>query len=118
MSARHEGNNVVIEVEDDGKGLNPEAIKQKAVEKGILDADGAAEISDAEAVRLVLWPGFSTAEKITDISGRGVGMDVVKNKIEALSGSINIESSFGRGTKFKIQSAPYTGYNPGAAGVD
>ena len=103
LSARHEGNNVVIEVEDDGKGLNPEAIKQKAVEKGILDADGAAEISDAEAVRLVLWPGFSTAEKITDISGRGVGMDVVKNKIEALSGSINIESSPGRGTKFKIQ---------------
>ncbi|MBU7008289.1 chemotaxis protein CheA [Phosphitispora fastidiosa] len=103
LSARHEGNNVVIEVEDDGKGLNPEALKQKAIEKGILDAEGAAELSDAEAVRLVLRPGFSTAEKITDISGRGVGMDVVKNKIEALSGSINIESSSGRGTRFKIQ---------------
>jgi len=103
LSARHEGNNVVIEVEDDGKGLNPEAIKLKAIEKGLLDAEGAAELSDAEAIRLVLRPGFSTAEKITDISGRGVGMDVVKNKIEALSGSINIESSSGRGTKFKIQ---------------
>ncbi len=103
LSARHEGNNVVIEVEDDGKGLDPEAIRQKAVEKGILDAESAAELSDTEAVRLVLKPGFSTAEKITDISGRGVGMDVVKNKIEALSGSINIESTPGRGTRFKIQ---------------
>jgi two-component system chemotaxis sensor kinase CheA len=103
LSARHEGNNVVIEVEDDGKGLNPEIIKQKAIEKGLLLPEEADELDEASIMRLVLQPGFSTAEKVTDISGRGVGLDAVKNKIEALSGNIQIESVLGTGTRFKIQ---------------
>jgi len=103
LSARHEGNNVVIEVEDDGKGLDPQKIKEKAIEKELLSPEEADELDDYSAVRLVLMPGFSTAEKVTDVSGRGVGLDAVKNKIEALSGSIHIESTPGVGTKFKIQ---------------
>ncbi|MFA5880973.1 MAG: chemotaxis protein CheA [Eubacteriales bacterium] len=103
LSARYEGNNVVIEVEDDGKGLNPEAIKNRAVEKGLVLPEEAAELDESSLVRLILQPGFSTVEKVTDISGRGVGLDVVKNKIEALSGSISIESNQGAGTSFKIQ---------------
>lgn len=103
LSARHEGNNVVIEVEDDGKGLNPEVIKNRAVEKGLVLPEEAAELDESSLVRLILQPGFSTAEKVTDISGRGVGLDAVKNKIEALSGSLSIESNQGVGTSFKIQ---------------
>lgn len=103
LSARHEGNNVVIEVEDDGKGLDPGKITQKAIEKGMLLPEDVETLDLQSIVRLVLLPGFSTAEKVTDVSGRGVGLDAVKNKIEALSGSIHIESVPGKGTKFKIQ---------------
>lgn len=103
LAARHEGNNVVIEVEDDGKGLDPEKIKSKAIEKGLLLPEEAEELDTQSVYRLVLIPGFSTAEMVTDVSGRGVGLDAVKNKIEALSGSIHIESVPGTGTKFKIQ---------------
>lgn len=103
LSARHEGNNVVIEVEDDGKGLDPEKIIKKAIEKGLVLAEEAEALDLQSVNRLVLLPGFSTAEKVTDVSGRGVGLDAVKNKIEALSGSIHIESVPGKGTKFKIQ---------------
>ncbi|MHB9093056.1 MAG: chemotaxis protein CheW [Eubacteriales bacterium] len=103
LSSRHEGNNVVIEVEDDGKGLDPEKIKNKAIEKGLLLPEEAQDLDDSSVYRLVLLPGFSTADKVTDVSGRGVGLDAVKNKIEALSGSIHIESVPGVGTKFKIQ---------------
>jgi len=103
LSARHEGNNVIIEVEDDGKGLNPETIRQKAVEKGLLMPEEASELDDEAVIRLIMQAGFSTADKVTDISGRGVGLDAVKNKIEALSGSVHIESTPGTGTRFKIQ---------------
>lgn len=103
LSARHEGNNVVIEVEDDGKGLDPGKITQKAIEKGLLLPEEVEALDLQSIIRLVLLPGFSTAEKVTDVSGRGVGLDAVKNKIEALSGSIHIESVPGKGTKFKIQ---------------
>ncbi|PKM80863.1 MAG: chemotaxis protein CheA [Firmicutes bacterium HGW-Firmicutes-14] len=103
LSARHEGNNVVIEVADDGKGLNPEEIKNKALEKGLLLPDEAEELDHDSIIRLIMQPGLSTAEKVTDISGRGVGLDAVKNKIETLSGSISINSTPGEGTKFKIQ---------------
>ena len=103
LSARHEGNNVVIEVKDDGKGLDPEKIIKKAIQKELVQPEEAEALDLQSINRLVLLPGFSTAEKVTDVSGRGVGLDAVKNKIEALSGSIHIESVPGKGTRFKIQ---------------
>lgn len=103
LIARHEGNNVVIEVGDDGKGLNPEVIKKKAIEKGLGTPEEIAKLDENSLLRMILAPGLSTAEKVTDISGRGVGLDAVKNKIEGLSGNIFIESKPGRGTSFKIQ---------------
>lgn len=103
LRARHEGNNVYIEVEDDGAGINPERIIQKAVDKGLIGEREAEEFSREEAIELLFAPGFSTADQVTDISGRGVGLDVVKNKIEALNGEINVDSKLGTGTKFKIK---------------
>lgn len=103
LIARHEGNNVIIMVEDDGKGINAEVIKRKAVEKGLITQDEADKMEDNEAVRLVFLPGFSTAEVVTDVSGRGVGMDVVKNKIESLGGLIDVETKLDEGSKFKIR---------------
>ncbi|MGI5880161.1 MAG: chemotaxis protein CheW [Syntrophomonadaceae bacterium] len=103
LRARHEGNNVYIEVEDDGAGIDPERIKQKAIEKGLIGVREAEEMSREEDIELLFMPGFSTADQVTDISGRGVGLDVVKNKIEALNGEINVESKLGTGTKFKIK---------------
>lgn len=103
LSARHEGNNVLIEVQDDGRGLNPEIIKNKAIEKGLLKPDDAEDLDEKALYRLILAPGFSTVEKVTDISGRGVGLDAVKTKIEALNGTLYIESTLGQGTRFKIK---------------
>lgn len=103
LIARHEGNNVIIMVEDDGKGINPEIIKSKAVEKGLITQEDADKMEDNEAVRLVFLAGFSTADVITDVSGRGVGMDVVKNKIESLGGLIDVETKLDEGSKFKIR---------------
>ncbi|MFZ5640584.1 MAG: chemotaxis protein CheW [Bacillota bacterium] len=103
LVARHEGNNVVIEVADDGKGLNPEVLKRKVAENGLAAPEEIAQMDENSLLKLIFLPGFSTAEKVTDVSGRGVGMDAVKNKIEALSGNIFIESKPGSGTSFKIQ---------------
>lgn len=103
LIARHEGNNVIIIVEDDGKGINAEVIKRKAVEKGMLTQEEADKMDDNDAVRLVFMAGFSTAEVVTDVSGRGVGMDVVKNKIESLGGLIDVETKIDEGSKFKIR---------------
>jgi two-component system chemotaxis sensor kinase CheA len=103
LIARHEGNNVIIMVEDDGKGINPEIIKSKAVEKGLITQDDADKMDDNEAVRLVFLAGFSTADVITDVSGRGVGMDVVRSKIESLGGLIDVETKIDQGSKFKIR---------------
>ncbi len=103
LIARHEGNNVIIMVEDDGKGINADIIKRKAVEKGLI-SQGEADVMDAnEAVRLVFLPGFSTAAVVTDVSGRGVGMDAVKNKIESLGGMVDVETKVNEGSKFKIR---------------
>lgn len=103
LIARHEGNNVVIMVEDDGKGINPDIIKAKAVEKGLITQADADRMDASEAVRLVFLPGFSTASVITDVSGRGVGMDVVKTKIESLGGMVDVETKINEGSKFKIR---------------
>ena len=103
LIARHEGNNVVIMVTDDGKGIDPDVIRRKAVEKGLFSQDEVDAMPDADAVRIVFLPGFSTAEKISDISGRGVGMDVVKSKIESLSGQVDVETRVNEGSIFKIK---------------
>ncbi|MCM2322676.1 MAG: chemotaxis protein CheA [Oligoflexia bacterium] len=100
IRASHQGDRVIIEVIDDGKGVNPVIIKAKAIEKGILSRD--AEISDRQAAELLFHPGFSTKSEVTDISGRGVGLDVVKTNIEKLQGEVQIESVPGQGTTFRI----------------
>ncbi len=103
LIARHEGNNVVIMVTDDGKGIDPDIIRRKAVEKGLFSQEEVDAMPDADAVRIIFLPGFSTAEKISDISGRGVGMDVVKSKIESLSGQVDVETRVNEGSIFKIK---------------
>ncbi len=103
LRARHEGNNVYIDVEDDGAGINPDRIADKAIEKGLITAKEAENLSKEEIINLLFTPGFSTATNVTDISGRGVGLDVVKTKIESLSGEIFVDSRPGSGTKFRIK---------------
>ncbi|KNZ70863.1 CheA signal transduction histidine kinase [Thermincola ferriacetica] len=103
LAARHEGNHVIIEVKDDGKGIDVEAVKKKILEKQLATPEELTAMDDNAILMYIFQPGFSTAKKVTDVSGRGVGLDVVKNKIEALSGNIQIESKMGEGTRFKIQ---------------
>ena len=103
LIARHEGNNVVIMVTDDGKGIDADVIRRKAVEKGLYTQEEVNKLDDADAVRIIFLPGFSTAEKISDISGRGVGMDVVRSKIESLSGHVDVETKVNEGSVFKIK---------------
>ncbi|NOY44420.1 MAG: chemotaxis protein CheA [Deltaproteobacteria bacterium] len=103
LSARHEGNHIVVEVADDGRGMDPERLKAKAVEKGLLTAQDAAALSPKEAFNLVFAPGFSTAEKVSNVSGRGVGMDVVRTNIQQLNGLIEIDSEPGRGTRVELR---------------
>lgn len=108
LRAYHQGGSIIIEIQDDGKGLDRERILAKAIEKGIYTPDrDLSEIPDSEVFNLVMMPGFSTAPKVTDISGRGVGMDVVRRNIEALRGKIEISSVAGEGTTFKL-SLPLT----------
>ena len=102
IRATQESDRVIIEIIDDGKGIDPEVIKRKAYEKGILDEMALERISDQEAVNLVFAPGFSTAEVISDLSGRGVGMDVVKTAIEKVNGAISLVSEKGKGTKIQL----------------
>jgi two-component system chemotaxis sensor kinase CheA len=101
LQAFHQGGNVVIEVADDGRGLNTEKIKQKAVEQGLISASDV--LSDEQAHMLIFQAGFSTAAVVTDVSGRGVGMDVVRKNVEALKGTITIHSEKGKGTTFRIK---------------
>jgi chemosensory pili system protein ChpA (sensor histidine kinase/response regulator) len=102
LHAAHRGNSVIIEVEDDGAGLDLTKIRAKAVKLGLLRSEQAASISDAEALKYIFSPGFSTADKIGDQAGRGVGLDVVKRVIEGMNGHINVESVPGIGTKFTL----------------
>ncbi len=103
LSAEQEGNQIVITIEDDGKGIDPEFIKEKAISKGLITRERAKELSKTEAYNLIFMPGFSTAEKVTNVSGRGVGLDVVKTNVSKLRGIISIESAVGEGTKFIIK---------------
>lgn len=103
LRARHEGNNVYIEVEDDGAGINHDVVLAKAIEKGLVAAKDAEALSKAEIVDFLFMSGFSTAQNVTDVSGRGVGLDVVKSKIESLNGEILVETKPGAGTKFRVK---------------
>jgi two-component system chemotaxis sensor kinase CheA len=101
LAAAHAGGEVVLSITDDGRGLDPERLRAKAVEKGLIPAD--ARLSDSEIFNLIFLPGFSTAEKVTNVSGRGVGMDVVKRSMDALRGKIDIQSEPGRGSRITIK---------------
>jgi len=103
LNAFHQENQIVITVEDDGRGMDPEKIKEKAVKKGIITPEAAEKLTDQEALNLIFVPGFSTAEKVSDVSGRGVGMDIVKSHIEKINGIIDISTKKGAGTKFTIK---------------
>lgn len=103
LDAYQDGNNVVIEVRDDGAGINVEKVKQKAIEKGTITREQAETMTDKDIIDLLFRPSFSTAEKITDVSGRGVGLDVVKTRIEALGGDIEARTKFGEGSNFIIR---------------
>ncbi|WP_033619905.1 chemotaxis histidine kinase/response regulator CheAY2 [Helicobacter pylori] len=103
LSAYNEGNHIVIKISDDGKGLDPAMLKEKAVEKGVISERDAESMSDREAFNLIFKPGFSTAKTVSNVSGRGVGMDVVKTNIEKLNGIIEIDSEVGVGTTQKLK---------------
>ena len=103
LNAYQEGNNVIIEVKDDGNGIDVEAVKNKAIERGTITAEQAEAMSDKEIIDLLFLPSFSTAKKVTDVSGRGVGLDVVKSKIEALGGDVSVKTKLGEGSTFTIR---------------
>ncbi len=103
LDAYQDGNNVVIEVRDDGNGIDVEAVKNKALERGAVTPEQAANMTDKEIIDLLFLPSFSTAKKVTDVSGRGVGLDVVKSKIEALSGEVEVKSKLGEGSTWIIR---------------
>jgi two-component system chemotaxis sensor kinase CheA len=107
LSAFHEHDNIVIKLKDDGQGINTMLLRKTAVKKGILSTQAASKLPDDEVINLIFASGFSTAKKVTEISGRGVGMDVVKTNIEALGGSVRYESAVGQGTTFTL-SLPLT----------
>ncbi|TWU58737.1 Chemotaxis protein CheA [Rubripirellula tenax] len=102
LRAFHQSGKVCIEISDDGAGINVDVIKSKAVEKGLISQDQATSMSDRDAYRLIFMPGFSTAEKLSDVSGRGVGMDVVRTNIERLGGTVEVSSKLGAGTKIEV----------------
>lgn len=103
LRAYHSGNHVFIEVEEDGRGINREKVLKTAIKNGVVTEDQAKQLSDEDINMLIFAPGFSTADKISDISGRGVGLDVVRSKITSLGGNVTVDSALGRGTKFAVQ---------------
>ena len=103
LSAEQEGDHILLSISDDGKGMDPNILRAKAVEKGLMDKDAADRLSESDCYNLIFAPGFSTKTEISDVSGRGVGMDVVKTKISQLNGSINIFSAKGQGSKIVIK---------------
>jgi two-component system chemotaxis sensor kinase CheA len=103
LSACQEGDHILLTIRDDGAGMDADVLRAKAVEKGLMDRDAAARLEDREAYALIFAPGFSTKAQISDVSGRGVGMDVVKTRISQLNGSVDIDSERGRGTVIRIK---------------
>jgi two-component system, chemotaxis family, sensor kinase CheA len=103
LDAQHEGNHIVVSIIDDGKGINPDFLKSKALEKGLITNEQAQTMTERDIYSLIFMPGFSTAEKVTSVSGRGVGMDVVRTNIQRLKGIIEVDSKLGSGTTFTIK---------------
>ena len=103
LAAEQEGDHILLSIEDDGGGMDANVLRSKAVEKGMMDQDAADRLTDNECYNLIFAPGFSTKEQISDVSGRGVGMDVVKTKITQLNGTLNIDSTLGKGTRIEIK---------------
>jgi two-component system chemotaxis sensor kinase CheA len=103
LNAYHQGNQVVIEVSDDGRGINVEKVRQRALAQRMLKPDEAARLTESETLELILRPGFSTAEEITELSGRGIGLDVVQTVLTRLKGTVQIDTSIGRGTTFRLR---------------
>ncbi|WP_044409031.1 chemotaxis protein CheA [Thiomicrospira microaerophila] len=103
LAAEQEGDHILLSITDDGKGMDPDVLRRKAVEKGMMDEATANQLEDKQAFMLIMGAGFSTAEQVSDLSGRGVGMDVVKNMITKLNGSIDIDSAVGEGTRIRIR---------------
>ncbi|QNN46681.1 chemotaxis protein CheA [Thermomonas brevis] len=103
LTAQQEGDHVAIEVSDDGGGIDPEAIRRSAIRKGLIDTEAAARLGEDECLSLLFLPGFSTRTEVSDLSGRGVGMDVVQSKIRELSGQVQIQSDLGKGSRFIIR---------------
>ncbi|MFT6517657.1 MAG: two-component system chemotaxis sensor kinase CheA [Candidatus Azotimanducaceae bacterium] len=103
LAAQQEGDHILLTIRDDGKGMDPDMIREIAVKKGAIDRDMADRLNDSECFNLIFAPGFSTKEEISDVSGRGVGMDVVKTKIAQLNGSVNVESTLGEGSLIVIK---------------
>ena len=102
ISARHERSQIVIEIEDDGRGIDPASLRKSAIAKGIITESSAETMTDRESIQLIFAPGFTTAKQLSDISGRGVGMDIVRSNIERIGGRIAIESKIGTGSRFQI----------------
>ncbi|MEQ1814206.1 MAG: chemotaxis protein CheA, partial [Candidatus Nitrotoga sp.] len=102
LSARQEGDHILITIADDGKGMRPEAIRNKAIEKGLISNEVANTLDETQSLELIFLPGFTTKEQISSVSGRGVGMDVVKTNIQKLNGTVNIQSELGKGTVITI----------------
>ena len=103
LDARQEGNSVLISVSDDGKGFNLQQVKEKALKNGVVTPETLAEMREEQILELTFMPGFSTAEKVTDVSGRGVGMDVVRDKVNSLGGIVSISSVYGEGSTISIR---------------
>ncbi|MGB8593448.1 MAG: chemotaxis protein CheA [Candidatus Acidiferrales bacterium] len=103
LRAFHEGGQVIIEISDDGAGLDPERIRRKAIQNSLISAEQAARMKERETINLIFVPGFSTAEKVTNVSGRGVGMDVVKTNIEKIGGTVDVQSKLGAGTTVRMK---------------
>ncbi len=103
LAAQQEGDHILLSITDDGAGMDPEVLRSKVIEKGLMDSDSASRLSDKDCFNLIFMPGLTTKKEITDVSGRGVGMDVVKTKINQLNGTVDIESELGKGTVLKIK---------------
>ena len=103
LSARHEENYILIEIEDDGKGMSPAHLRETAVRRGVLTREAAERLSDREALSLIFAPGFSTAKEVTEVSGRGVGMDIVRSNVQRVGGIVDVDSTPGKGTRFSIR---------------
>jgi two-component system chemotaxis sensor kinase CheA len=103
LSAAQEGDHILLSIEDDGKGMNADSLRRKAVEKGMMDEDAAARLEDKDCYNLIFAPGFSMKTEISDVSGRGVGMDVVKTRIAQMNGTVEIDSVEGKGSKITIK---------------